>query len=46
MDMNIYISATGKYVLYTHQHKTALPQTVVSNLRTEVPFIGERIKSI
>ena len=25
MYIHIYVSATGKHVVYTHQHKTALP---------------------
>ena len=43
MNVYIFVSAAGKYILYTHQHKTALPQTVAPNLQTELPFIGGKI---
>jgi len=42
MNVYIFVSAAGNYALYTNQHKTALPQTVTSNLQTELPFIGGR----
>ena len=47
MNKYIFVSATGTYVLYTHQHKSALPQKVTSTLGTELPFIvGRNLKHI
>jgi hypothetical protein len=42
MNKYIFVSATGAYVFYTHQHKSALPQKVTSTLDTELPLIGGR----
>ena len=41
-----FVSATEKYALYIHQHKTALPQIVTYTLLTEITFIsGTKLKA-